>query len=194
MGDDSVSLALGDNVFFGHGFPDQLKKAAGRKSGATVFGYWVRDPERYGVIEFDEAGAVIGLEEKPSKPRSNYAVTGIYFYDNRVLEIAASLEPSPRGELEITDVNLAYLESGDLHVEQLGRGVAWLDTGTHTSLLQAQTFVEAIQERQGLKVACIEEIAFRSGWIARGDLERLGVEMQNNSYGAYLLRIANERH
>ena len=194
VGDASVSLALGDNVFFGHGFPDQLKKAAGRKSGATVFGYWVRDPERYGVIEFDEAGAVIGIEEKPSKPRSNYAVTGIYFYDNRVLEIAASLEPSPRGELEITDVNLAYLESGDLHVEQLGRGVAWLDTGTHTSLLQAQTFVEAIQERQGLKVACIEEIAFRSGWIARGDLERLGVEMQNNSYGAYLLRIANERH
>ena len=194
VGDDSVSLALGDNVFFGHGFPDQLKKAADRKSGATVFGYWVRDPERYGVIEFDEAGAVVGIEEKPSKPRSNYAVTGIYFYDNRVLEIAASLEPSPRGELEITDVNLAYLESGDLHVEQLGRGVAWLDTGTHTSLLQAQTFVEAIQERQGLKVACIEEIAFRSGWIARGDLERLGAEMQNNSYGEYLLRIANEQH
>jgi len=194
VGDDSVSLALGDNVFFGHGFPDQLKKAAGRKSGATVFGYWVRDPGRYGVIAFDEAGAVVGIEEKPSKPRSNYAVTGIYFYDNRVLEIAASLEPSPRGELEITDVNLAYLERGDLHVEQLGRGVAWLDTGTHTSLLQAQTFVEAIQERQGLKVACIEEIAFRSGWIARGDLERLGAEMQNNSYGEYLLRIANEQH
>ena len=194
VGDDSVSLALGDNVFFGHGFPDRLKKAAGRKSGATVFGYWVRDPGRYGVIAFDEAGAVVGIEEKPSKPRSNYAVTGIYFYDNRVLEIAASLEPSPRGELEITDVNLAYLERGDLHVEQLGRGVAWLDTGTHTSLLQAQTFVEAIQERQGLKVACIEEIAFRSGWIARGDLERLGAEMQNNSYGEYLLRIANEQH
>ncbi|MCH8133111.1 MAG: glucose-1-phosphate thymidylyltransferase [Deltaproteobacteria bacterium] len=194
VGDDSVSLALGDNVFFGHGFPDQLKKAAGRKSGATVFGYWVRDPGRYGVIAFDEAGAVVGIEEKPSKPRSNYAVTGIYFYDNRVLEIAASLEPSPRGELEITDVNLAYLKSGDLHVEQLGRGIAWLDTGTHTSLLQAQTFVEAIQERQGLKVACIEEIAFRSGWIARGDLERLGAEMQNNSYGEYLLRIANEQH
>ncbi|TDJ18072.1 MAG: glucose-1-phosphate thymidylyltransferase [Deltaproteobacteria bacterium] len=194
VGDDSVCLALGDNVFFGHGFPDQLKKAAGRKSGATVFGYWVRDPGRYGVIAFDEAGAVVGIEEKPSKPRSNYAVTGIYFYDNRVLEIAASLEPSPRGELEITDVNLAYLKSGDLHVEQLGRGIAWLDTGTHTSLLQAQTFVEAIQERQGLKVACIEEIAFRSGWIARGDLERLGAEMQNNSYGEYLLRIANEQH
>ncbi len=193
VGDDSVSLALGDNVFFGHGFPDQLKKAADRKSGATVFGYWVRDPERYGVVEFDEEGAVVGIEEKPSKPRSNYAVTGIYFYDNRVLEIAASLEPSPRGELEITDVNLAYLESGDLHVEQLGRGVAWLDTGTHTSLLQAQTFVEAIQERQGLKVACIEEIAFRSGWIGREDLERLGAEMQKNSYGEYLLRIANEQ-
>ncbi len=193
VGDDSVSLALGDNVFFGHGFPDQLKKAADRKSGATVFGYWVRDPERYGVVEFDEEGAVVGIEEKPSKPRSNYAVTGIYFYDNRVLEIAASLEPSPRGELEITDVNLAYLESGDLHVEQLGRGVAWLDTGTHTSLLQAQTFVEAIQERQGLKIACIEEIAFRSGWIGREDLERLGAEMQKNSYGEYLLRIANEQ-
>ena len=193
VGDDSVSLALGDNVFFGHGFPEQLKKAANRKSGATVFGYWVRDPERYGVVEFDETGAVIGIEEKPDKPRSNYAVTGIYFYDNRVLEIAASLEPSPRGELEITDVNLAYLESGDLHVEQLGRGVAWLDTGTHTSLLQAQTFVEAIQERQGLKVACIEEIAFRSGWIGREDLKRLGAEMQKNSYGEYLLRIANEQ-
>jgi len=190
---DSVSLALGDNVFFGHGFPDQLRKAADRKSGATVFGYWVRDPERYGVVEFDEEGAVVGIEEKPSKPRSNYAVTGIYFYDNRVLEIAASLEPSPRGELEITDVNLAYLESGELHVERLGRGVAWLDTGTHTSLLQAQTFVEAIQERQGLKVACIEEIAFRSGWIGREDLERLGAEMQKNSYGEYLLRIANEQ-
>ncbi len=193
VADDSVSLALGDNVFFGHGFPDQLKKAADRKSGATVFGYWVRDPERYGVVEFDEEGAVVGIEEKPSKPRSNYAVTGIYFYDNRVLEIAASLEPSPRGELEITDVNLAYLESGELHVERLGRGVAWLDTGTHTSLLQAQTFVEAIQERQGLKVACIEEIAFRSGWIGREDLERLGAEMQKNSYGEYLLRIANEQ-
>jgi len=190
---DSVSLALGDNIFFGHGFPDQLRKAADRKSGATVFGYWVRDPERYGVVEFDEEGAVVGIEEKPSKPRSNYAVTGIYFYDNRVLEIAASLEPSPRGELEITDVNLAYLESGELHVERLGRGVAWLDTGTHTSLLQAQTFVEAIQERQGLKVACIEEIAFRSGWIGREDLERLGAEMQKNSYGEYLLRIANEQ-
>ncbi len=193
VADDSVSLALGDNVFFGHGFPDQLRKAADRKSGATVFGYWVRDPERYGVVEFDEEGAVVGIEEKPSKPRSNYAVTGIYFYDNRVLEIAASLEPSPRGELEITDVNLAYLESGELHVERLGRGVAWLDTGTHTSLLQAQTFVEAIQERQGLKVACIEEIAFRSGWIGREDLERLGAEMQKNSYGEYLLRIANEQ-
>ena len=193
VADDSVSLALGDNVFFGHGFPDQLKKAADRKSGATVFGYWVHDPERYGVVEFDEEGAVVGIEEKPSKPRSNYAVTGIYFYDNRVLEIAASLEPSPRGELEITDVNLAYLESGELHVERLGRGVAWLDTGTHTSLLQAQTFVEAIQERQGLKVACIEEIAFRSGWIGREDLERLGAEMQKNSYGEYLLRIANEQ-
>jgi glucose-1-phosphate thymidylyltransferase len=192
VGDDGVSLALGDNVFFGHGFPESLKAAADRKHGATVFGYWVRDPERYGVVEFDQDGSVLGIEEKPAKPRSHYAVTGIYFYDNRVLDIAANLEPSARGEYEITDVNLAYLETGDLHVELLGRGVAWLDTGTHQSLLQAQTFVEAIQERQGLKVACIEEIAFRKGWIGREELERLGAEMQKNSYGEYLLSIAAE--
>jgi glucose-1-phosphate thymidylyltransferase len=192
VGGDSVSLALGDNVFFGHGFPDQLKHAAGQKSGATVFGYWVRDPERYGVVEFAPDGRVLGIEEKPEKPRSHYAVVGIYFYDNRVLEIAAGLEPSPRGELEITDVNRVYLESGELRVETLGRGVAWLDTGTHASLLQAQTFVEAIQERQGLKVACIEEIAFRNGWIDAEQLLRLATELGKSGYGEYLESVARE--
>jgi glucose-1-phosphate thymidylyltransferase len=192
VGGDSVSLALADNVFFGHGFPDQLKHAAGQKSGATVFGYWVRDPERYGVVEFAPDGRVLGIEEKPEKPRSHYAVVGIYFYDNRVLEIAAGLEPSPRGELEITDVNRVYLESGELRVETLGRGVAWLDTGTHASLLQAQTFVEAIQERQGLKVACIEEIAFRNGWIDAEQLLRLATELGKSGYGEYLESVARE--
>jgi len=192
VGDSSVSLALGDNVFFGHGFPDQLKRAAGQKTGATVFGYWVRDPERYGVVEFAPDGRVLGIEEKPEKPRSHYAVVGIYFYDNRVLDIAAGLEPSERGELEITDVNRAYLEWGDLRVETLGRGVAWLDTGTHASLLQAQTFVEAIQERQGLKVACIEEIAFRNGWIDAEQLLRLADELGKSGYGEYLERVARE--
>jgi glucose-1-phosphate thymidylyltransferase len=189
---DAVSLALGDNVFFGHGFPDQLKNAAGRASGATVFGYWVRDPERYGVVEFAPDGRVLGIEEKPEKPRSHYAVVGIYFYDNRVLDIAAGLEPSPRGELEITDVNRAYLDAGELAVEILGRGVAWLDTGTHASLLQAQTFVEAIQERQGLKVACIEEIAFRNGWIDSEALLRLAAELGKSGYGEYLRDLARE--
>lgn len=192
VGRDAVSLALGDNVFFGHGFPDQLKAAARRPSGATVFGYWVRDPERYGVVEFAPDGRVLGIEEKPEKPRSHYAVVGIYFYDNRVLDIAAGLEPSERGELEITDVNRVYLESGELRVEILGRGVAWLDTGTHASLLQAQTFVEAIQERQGLKVACIEEIAFRSGWIDAEQLERLSAELGRSGYGEYLASLARE--
>jgi len=192
VGGDRVALALGDNVFYGHGLPSQLRSAAARERGATVFGYWVRDPERYGVVEFDPDGRVLGIEEKPDQPRSPYAVVGIYFYDNDVLEIAAGLAPSPRGELEITDVNRAYLERGDLHVELLGRGVAWLDTGTHQSLLQAQTFVEAIQERQGLKVSCIEEIAFRNGWIDRAALEKLGAEMGKSGYGEYLLRIARE--
>jgi glucose-1-phosphate thymidylyltransferase len=189
---DCVCLALGDNVFFGHGFPDQLQTAAARKSGATVFGYWVRDPERYGVVEFAADGSVLGIEEKPEKPRSHYAVTGIYFYDNCVLDIAAGLEPSARGEFEITDVNLAYLAAGDLHIELLGRGVAWLDTGTHESLLQAATFVETIQNRQGLKVACIEEIAYRQGWISRDDLSRMAAVMGKSSYGEYLERVANE--
>ena len=192
MGNDRVALALGDNVFYGHGLPEQLEHAASRDSGATVFGYWVRDPERYGVVEFAPDGRVLGIEEKPDKPRSHYAVVGIYFYDNRVLDIAAALEPSNRGELEITDVNRTYLESGDLRVEILGRGVAWLDTGTHQSLLQAQTFVEAIQERQGLEIACIEEIAFRQGWIDADALASLGARMAKSDYGNYLTRIARE--
>jgi glucose-1-phosphate thymidylyltransferase len=192
VGSDSVSLALGDNVFYGHGLPEQLQHAAARKSGATVFGYWVNDPERYGVVEFAPDGRVLGIEEKPEKPRSHYAVVGIYFYDNRVLDIAANLAPSQRGELEITDVNRTYLEAGDLSVELLGRGVAWLDTGTHQSLLQAQTFVEAIQERQGLKVACLEEVAFRQGWIDANKLEALAADLGKSGYGEYLLRIARE--
>jgi glucose-1-phosphate thymidylyltransferase len=190
VGRGGVSLALGDNVFFGHGFPEQLRSAAARERGATVFGYQVRDPERYGVVEFDAGGRAVGIEEKPARPRSSWAVVGIYFYDNRVLDVAAELEPSARGELEITDVNRAYLEWGELRVELLGRGVAWLDTGTHSSLLQAQTFVEAIQERQGLQVACLEEIAFRSGWIDEEQLERLASELGKSSYGEYLRRLA----
>jgi len=192
VGSSSVSLALGDNVFYGHGLGEVLRLAASRNSGATVFGYWVRDPERYGVVEFAADGKVLSIEEKPAKPRSHYAVTGIYFYDNRVLDIAAGLRPSARGELEITDVNLAYLESQDLRVELLGRGVAWLDTGTHESLLEACTFVETIQNRQGLKIACLEEIAWRQGWINRDDLERIGSAMKSSSYGDYLLQIARE--
>jgi glucose-1-phosphate thymidylyltransferase len=192
VGGDRVALALGDNIFHGHGLPDVLQSAAARERGATVFGYWVRDPERYGVVEFSDDRKVVGIEEKPTSPRSHYAVTGIYFYDNRVLDIAAGLKPSPRGEFEITDVNLAYLEAGDLHVELLGRGVAWLDTGTHESLLQACTFVETIQERQGLKIACLEEIAYRSGSVSREDLLRIGKEMGRSSYGEYLVGIATE--
>ncbi len=189
---DGVALSLGDNVFYGHGMPASLRRAARREGGATVFGYWVSDPQRYGVVEFDEHREVVGIEEKPERPRSHYAITGIYFYDNRVLDIAAGLRPSARGELEITDVNLAYLRSGELHVELLGRGVAWLDTGTNESLLQAANFVEAIQERQGLKIACLEEIAFRQGYIDRETLAKLGEQMGNSSYGAYLLRLARE--
>jgi glucose-1-phosphate thymidylyltransferase len=192
VGGDRVALALGDNVFYGHGLVEVLQRAADRESGATVFGYWVRDPERYGVVEFADDSKVIGIEEKPKTPRSNYAVTGMYFYDNRVLEIAADLEPSARGEYEITDVNRAYLERGDLHVELLGRGIAWLDTGTHESLLQAANFVETIQERQGLKIACLEEIAFRTGAITREDLMRIGTGMGKSTYGEYLLAIARD--
>jgi glucose-1-phosphate thymidylyltransferase len=189
VGRDRVALALGDNVFYGHGFSEVLVRAASRPSGATVFGYWVRDPERYGVVEFDAAGRAIGIEEKPAKPRSHYAVTGLYFYDNRVLEIAAGLRPSARGELEITDVNRVYLDRGDLQVELLGRGVAWLDTGTYESLLQACNFVETVQERQGLRIACLEEIAFRKGWIDQERLLALAASMKS-SYGAYLRAIA----
>jgi glucose-1-phosphate thymidylyltransferase len=192
VGSDRVALALGDNVFYGHGMPDSLRRASERDRGATVFGYWVNDPERYGVVEFDDSGEAIGIEEKPAKPRSHYAVTGIYFYDNRVLDIAAQLKPSPRGELEITDVNLAYLALGELHVERLGRGVAWLDTGTNESLLQACNFVETVQERQGLKIACLEEIAYRQGYITREQLGKLGDQMGKSSYGGYLRQLAAE--
>jgi glucose-1-phosphate thymidylyltransferase len=190
VGSDRVALALGDNVFYGHGFTEVLGRAAARERGATVFGYWVHDPERYGVVDFDASGRVVHIEEKPEKPRSHYAVTGLYFYDNRVLDIAAGLTPSARGELEITDVNRTYLEDGSLQVELLGRGVAWLDTGTNESLLQACNFVETIQERQGLRIACLEEIAFRRGWISREDLVALSAEMGKSSYGAYLRQVA----
>jgi glucose-1-phosphate thymidylyltransferase len=192
VGSDRVALSLGDNVFYGHDVPASLRQAAQRERGATVFGYWVSDPERYGVVEFDANHEAVGIEEKPEKPRSNYAITGIYFYDNRVLEIAAGLKPSARGELEITDVNLEFLRCGDLHVELFGRGVAWLDTGTNESLLQASNFVETIQERQGLKIACLEEIAFRQGYIDRDELAKLGEQMGKSSYSAYLLRLARE--
>ena len=169
-----------------------LQRAAGRATGATVFAYRVLDPQRYGVVEFDAKGRAVGLEEKPPAPRSNYAVTGLYFYDNRVLDVAANLKPSARGELEITDVNRAYLDTGDLHVEILGRGMAWLDTGTHEALLQASNFIQAIEARQGLKVACPEEIAWNAGWIASADVARLAARMNKNEYGAYLLRMLEE--
>ena len=190
IGGEPVALALGDNIFYGHGFSESIERAAEQRAGATVFGYWVSDPERYGVVEFDDSGTAIGIEEKPAAPRSNYAVTGLYFYDERVVEIAKALEPSPRGELEITDVNVEYLRTGDLKVELLGRGIAWLDTGTHESLLQAANFIQTIQERQGLKAACLEEIAFRKGFIDREELEALGQTMSKNEYGQYLLRLA----
>jgi glucose-1-phosphate thymidylyltransferase len=186
-------LILGDNIFYGHGLATSLQQAAGLTRGATVFAYRVRDPERYGVVEFNSEGRVLSIEEKPAEPRSNYAVTGLYFYDEQVVDIAAGLSPSPRGELEITDVNIAYLEQQSLSVEQLGRGTAWLDTGTHESLLQAATFIEAIEQRQGLKVACIEEIAYHMGYISDAELEQLALPMQKNNYGRYLLDILKER-
>ena len=192
VGGDRVALALGDNVFYGAGLAGLLEHAAAREHGATVFGYWVRDPKRYGVAEFDADGRVLSLEEKPAQPRSHWAVTGLYFYDNRVLDVAAGLRPSARGELEITDVNLQYLEWGDLRVERLGRGIAWLDTGTHETLLQASNFIHAIQERQGHQVACLEEIAFHRDWIDRDDLLRMAHDMKSNDYGQYLMRIAEE--
>jgi glucose-1-phosphate thymidylyltransferase len=189
---DRVALALGDNIFFGHGLPELLQRAAARERGATVFGYRVADPERYGVVEFDGKGRALSIEEKPAKPRSNYAVTGLYFYDNAVLEIAAALRPSHRGELEITDVNRVYLEAGTLQVEVLGRGYAWLDTGTHASLLQASTFMRTLEERQGLMVACLEEIAFKMGFIDGEQLRRLSESMRGSSYGAYLRQVLED--
>jgi glucose-1-phosphate thymidylyltransferase len=191
VGEDGVALALGDNLFYGHGLPEMLQRAASRAAGATVFAYRVLDPERYGVVEFDAKGRAIGLEEKPKEPRSSYAVTGLYFYDNRVLDIAANLKPSPRGELEITDVNQVYLETGDLHVEILGRGMAWLDTGTHEALLMASNFIQAIEARQGLKIACPEEIAHNAGWISTADVTRLATKMKSD-YGRYLLRMLED--
>ena len=192
IGGDHVALALGDNIFYGHGLPETLRSAAERTAGATVFGYRVRDPERYGVVEFDEAGRVISLEEKPSRPRSSVAVTGLYFYDNRVAEIAASLEPSARGELEITDVNRTYLASGDLHVEMIGRGVAWLDTGTHHSMLQAANYIQAIEERQGLMVACIEEVAYNMGFITAQQARDAARRTRRSGYGEYLQQMLDE--
>ena len=192
VGSDRAALALGDNIFYGHGFPELLQAAAAREKGATVFAYRVRDPERYGVVEFGPDGRAVSLEEKPAKPRSPYAVTGLYFYDNSVLDIAAALKPSARGELEITDVNRVFLERGELNVEVLGRGVAWLDTGTHASLLQASNFMQAIEERQGLKVACLEEVAYRMGYIAAGAVRDVALSMRNNEYGQYLLRLLDE--
>jgi glucose-1-phosphate thymidylyltransferase len=187
VGNDGVALVLGDNVFYGQGLSETLREAAARGHGATVFAYQVRDPERYGVVEFDGAGRAISLEEKPSKPRSNWAVTGLYLYDNRVIEVARNLTPSARGELEITDVNKTYLAWGELHVEKLGRGVAWLDTGTHESLAQAGNFIQALQDRQGLMVACPEEIAYGLGWITADEVARIAEPMKKNEYGRYLL-------
>ena len=192
IGQSGVSLALGDNIFFGHGLADTLRVASERESGATVFGYRVSDPERYGVVEFDGQGRAISLEEKPTNPRSPYAVTGIYFYDNDVVNIAKDLKPSPRGELEITDVNMCYLKAQKLSVEMLGRGMAWLDTGTHESLLQACNFIQTLQERQGLMVACLEEIAFNMGYIDREQLARCAAGLKKSSYGKYLLHLVEE--
>ncbi|MGD9971568.1 MAG: glucose-1-phosphate thymidylyltransferase RfbA [Desulfatirhabdiaceae bacterium] len=191
IGADTVCLILGDNIFYGHHLSDILKRSVQMTEGGLIFGYLVRDPERYGVVEFDDAGNVIGIEEKPSKPKSDYAVPGLYIYDNSVIEIAENLKPSARGELEITDVNLAYLKQKKLRVELLGRGFAWLDTGTHEALQQAASFVEAIQDRQGLKISCIEEIAYRQGYITREGIRKLASDMLKNDYGQYLLELAN---
>jgi glucose-1-phosphate thymidylyltransferase len=189
VGSDRVALALGDNIFYGAHFSDYLRRAAARETGATVFGYQVRDPERYGVVEFDAEGRAVSLEEKPVKPKSSFAVTGLYFYDNQVLDFAAALKPSARGELEITDVNRAYLDRAQLHVEKLARGIAWLDTGTIDSLMQASNFIHAIEERQGLMVACLEEISYRMGYITAADLSRLARAMETSAYGQYLFRV-----
>lgn len=192
IGDDNVALVLGDNIFYGHGLTDLLRKAAARESGATVFGYYVNDPERFGVVEFDKNGMAVSIEEKPEVPKSNYAVTGLYFYDNRVVDIAKSIQPSPRGELEITDINKAYLEMGELNVELLGRGYAWLDTGTHASLLEASQFIETVEKRQSLKIACLEEIAYKMGYITKEKLLELAEPLKKNQYGEYLIKIASQ--
>ncbi len=194
IGNDSVCMVLGDNIFYGMDFSKQLKRAAELKDGATVFGYYVTDPERYGVAEFDEVGKVLSIEEKPLKPKSNWAVTGLYFYGNDVVAKAKGLKPSPRGELEITDLNRLYLEEGRLNVELLGRGMAWLDTGTHDSLLEASNFISTIQNRQGLQVACLEEIAYHKGYISREKLLELAEPLKKNQYGQYLIKIANDKN
>jgi glucose-1-phosphate thymidylyltransferase len=193
VGNDPAALILGDNIFYGHDLGAQVQRATGRPLGATVFAYHVTDPERYGVVEFDRSGRAISIEEKPAQPRSSYAVTGLYFYDNQVLDIAASIKPSTRGELEITDVNRLYMQAGALHVEIMGRGMAWLDTGTHESLLEAASFIETIEKRQGLKIACPEEIAYRSGWISAQDVARIAEPLKKNGYGQYLLRMLSEQ-
>jgi len=192
IGDDKVCLILGDNIFFGHGLPQILRSAAEQENGAVVFAYPVRDPERYGVVEFDDSGKAISLEEKPLKPRSNYAVPGIYFYDNRVVHYAEELEPSPRGEIEITDINQRYLDDGELSVKVLGRGIAWLDAGTHESLLQASMFVQAVEERQGMMISCVEEIAYRMGYIDEEGLRKCAEPLTSNEYGQYLIRFLGE--
>jgi len=191
IGDNKVCLILGDNIFYGHGLPEQINQVAGRKAGASVFGYWVKNPERYGVVEFDENGKAVNIEEKPLKPKSHWAVTGLYFYDSQVFDFARELRPSARGELEITDLNRAYLQRQQLYVEKIGRGVAWLDTGTHESMMRASGFIEVIEQRQGLKVACIEEIAYRKGYIDAEQVLRLAQPLEKNNYGQYLVDMIN---
>lgn len=192
IGDDSVSLILGDNIFYGQGLSKMLQRAASKETGATVFGYHVHDPERFGVVEFDDNMKAVSIEEKPANPKSSYAVTGLYFYDNRVVDFAKKISPSERGELEISDVNSLYLESGDLEVEIMGRGFAWLDTGTHESLLEASTFIETVEKRQRLKIACLEEVAFRMGYIDADQVKKLAEPLKKNEYGQYLLRLVNQ--
>jgi glucose-1-phosphate thymidylyltransferase len=193
VGSDPAALILGDNIYYGHELGVQVQRATSRPLGATVFAYHVTDPERYGVVEFDKSGRAVSIEEKPAQPRSSYAVTGLYFYDNQVLDIAAAIKPSTRGELEITDVNRLYMQAGALHVEIMGRGMAWLDTGTHESLLEAASFIETIEKRQGLKIACPEEIAYRFGWISAQDVARIAEPLKKNGYGQYLLRMLSEQ-